>query len=59
MTLKELREHRQYPEQTKSDASRAVYERDYSRLIHSPTFRRCKENHRYSVPAPAIITGRA
>lgn len=40
MTLKELREHRQYPEQTKSDASRAVYERDYSRLIHSPTFRR-------------------
>lgn len=40
MTLKELREHRQYPEQTKSDASRAAYERDYSRLIHSPTFRR-------------------
>ncbi|WP_199794814.1 deoxyguanosinetriphosphate triphosphohydrolase family protein [Paenibacillus faecalis] len=38
--LKELREHRQYPEQTKVDASRAVYERDYSRLIHSPTFRR-------------------
>lgn len=40
MRLRELREHRQYPEQTKSDASRAVYERDYSRLIHSPTFRR-------------------
>ncbi|MHA0856480.1 deoxyguanosinetriphosphate triphosphohydrolase family protein [Paenibacillus sp. CMAA1364] len=40
MTLKEKREHRQYPEQTKLDASRATYERDYSRLIHSPTFRR-------------------
>jgi len=40
MTLKEKREHRQYPEQTKVDASRATYERDYSRLIHSPTFRR-------------------
>ncbi|MGF7046274.1 dGTPase [Paenibacillus sp. DS2015] len=40
MTLKEKREHRQHPEQTKLDASRATYERDYSRLIHSPTFRR-------------------
>ncbi|HEY2493089.1 MAG TPA: dNTP triphosphohydrolase [Paenibacillus sp.] len=40
MTLKEKREHRQHPELTKIDASRATYERDYSRLIHSPTFRR-------------------
>ncbi|MCM2995943.1 deoxyguanosinetriphosphate triphosphohydrolase family protein [Paenibacillus cellulositrophicus] len=40
MNIKEKREHRQYPEQVKSDASRAPYERDYSRLIHSPTFRR-------------------
>lgn len=40
MTLKNQREHRQFPEQTRSDASRAAYERDYSRLIHSPTFRR-------------------
>lgn len=38
--LKELREHRQYPEKIKEDAGRAAYERDYSRLIHSPTFRR-------------------
>ncbi|MFI2857912.1 deoxyguanosinetriphosphate triphosphohydrolase family protein [Paenibacillus sp. JSM ZJ436] len=38
--LKSLREHRQYPEQTKQDVTRAAYERDYSRLIHSPTFRR-------------------
>ncbi|MEC0239259.1 dNTP triphosphohydrolase [Paenibacillus dokdonensis] len=40
MNIKEKREHRQYPEQTRLDASRATYERDYSRLIHSPTFRR-------------------
>lgn len=40
LKLKELREHRQYPEKTKQDATRAAYERDYSRLIHSPTFRR-------------------
>lgn len=40
MTLIEQREHRQYPEVTKLETSRAAYERDYSRLIHSPTFRR-------------------
>ncbi|MFD2875374.1 deoxyguanosinetriphosphate triphosphohydrolase family protein [Paenibacillus rhizoplanae] len=40
MTLIEQREHRQYPEITKLETSRAAYERDYSRLIHSPTFRR-------------------
>ncbi|AHV95913.1 deoxyguanosinetriphosphate triphosphohydrolase family protein [Paenibacillus sabinae] len=40
MTLIEQREHRQYPEITRQETSRAVYERDYSRLIHSPTFRR-------------------
>ncbi|MFD1885932.1 deoxyguanosinetriphosphate triphosphohydrolase family protein [Paenibacillus wenxiniae] len=37
--LKTLREHRQYAED-KHEASREAYERDYSRLIHSPTFRR-------------------
>lgn len=40
MTLNEQREHRQYPEITRLETSRAAYERDYSRLIHSPTFRR-------------------
>ncbi|MFB5674286.1 deoxyguanosinetriphosphate triphosphohydrolase family protein [Paenibacillus terreus] len=40
MTWNAKREHRQHPEQIRSDASRAAYERDYSRLIHSPTFRR-------------------
>lgn len=40
MTWQDKREHRQFAEQTRSDASRAAYERDYSRLIHSPTFRR-------------------
>lgn len=40
MTLIEKREHRQYPEITRLETSRAAYERDYSRLIHSPTFRR-------------------
>lgn len=40
MQWNDLREHRQYPELTKLDGSRAAYERDYSRLIHSPTFRR-------------------
>lgn len=40
MTLIEKREHRQYPEITRQETSRAAYERDYSRLIHSPTFRR-------------------
>lgn len=38
--MDKLREHRQYAELNKSDGSRATYERDYSRLIHSPTFRR-------------------
>ncbi|MFD1991539.1 deoxyguanosinetriphosphate triphosphohydrolase family protein [Paenibacillus nicotianae] len=37
--LKSMREHRQYAED-KHEASREAYERDYSRLIHSPTFRR-------------------
>lgn len=37
--LKHMREHRQYAED-KQEASREAYERDYSRLIHSPTFRR-------------------
>ncbi|ANF95990.1 deoxyguanosinetriphosphate triphosphohydrolase family protein [Paenibacillus bovis] len=37
--LKSMREHRQY-EEDKHEASREAYERDYSRLIHSPTFRR-------------------
>lgn len=40
MTLTDKREHRQYPEAARLETSRAVYERDYSRLIHSPTFRR-------------------
>ncbi len=40
MQWNDLREHRQYPELTKLDGARAAYERDYSRLIHSPTFRR-------------------
>lgn len=40
MQWHDLREHRQYPELTKLEGSRAAYERDYSRLIHSPTFRR-------------------
>ncbi|WP_154982714.1 deoxyguanosinetriphosphate triphosphohydrolase family protein [Paenibacillus polysaccharolyticus] len=40
MQWHDLREHRQYPELTKLVGSRAAYERDYSRLIHSPTFRR-------------------
>ncbi|MBY9081285.1 dNTP triphosphohydrolase [Paenibacillus sp. HN-1] len=40
MNLIDLREHRQYPEITRQETSRAAYERDYSRLIHSPTFRR-------------------
>ncbi|MNW31214.1 Deoxyguanosinetriphosphate triphosphohydrolase [compost metagenome] len=40
MTWKSKREHRQHPEDLRVDASRAAYERDYSRLIHSPTFRR-------------------
>lgn len=38
--MEKLREHRQYAELNKSEGSRATYERDYSRLIHSPTFRR-------------------
>ncbi|AWB43805.1 dGTP triphosphohydrolase [Paenibacillus sp. CAA11] len=38
--LQALREHRQYPEETSQENTRAAYERDYSRLIHSPTFRR-------------------
>ncbi|KAA9004795.1 dNTP triphosphohydrolase [Paenibacillus spiritus] len=40
MTRFQEREHRQYPEAARLETSRAVYERDYSRLIHSPTFRR-------------------
>ncbi|GIP44102.1 deoxyguanosinetriphosphate triphosphohydrolase-like protein 2 [Paenibacillus sp. J45TS6] len=38
--MDKLREHRQYAEIDKLEGSRATYERDYSRLIHSPTFRR-------------------
>ncbi|KWX74899.1 dGTP triphosphohydrolase, partial [Paenibacillus riograndensis] len=44
MTLIEKREHRQYPEITRLETSRAAYERDYPRLIHSPTFRRLQGN---------------
>ncbi|OWA34372.1 dGTP triphosphohydrolase [Saccharibacillus sp. O16] len=39
MSLTDKREHRQYAED-KHEASRSAFERDYSRLIHSPTFRR-------------------
>lgn len=42
MDVNGLRQHRQYPDQTGHGHgnARAAYERDYSRLIHSPTFRR-------------------
>ncbi|WMT41678.1 dNTP triphosphohydrolase [Paenibacillus sp. D2_2] len=40
MNIQELREHRQYPDNIGQEKSRATFERDYSRLIHSPTFRR-------------------
>lgn len=40
MNIQQMREHRQYPDQTGHETTRAAYERDYSRLIHSPTFRR-------------------
>ncbi|MCM3703108.1 deoxyguanosinetriphosphate triphosphohydrolase family protein [Paenibacillus macerans] len=40
MNIQELREHRQYPDNIGQETSRATFERDYSRLIHSPTFRR-------------------
>ncbi|KHF35880.1 Deoxyguanosinetriphosphate triphosphohydrolase-like protein [Paenibacillus sp. P1XP2] len=59
MNIKDQREHRQYPEQTKADASRATYERDYSRLIHSPTFRRLQGKSQVFGAGTAIITGRA
>lgn len=40
MNIQEMREHRQYPDNIGQEKSRATFERDYSRLIHSPTFRR-------------------
>ncbi|GGA37056.1 deoxyguanosinetriphosphate triphosphohydrolase family protein [Paenibacillus physcomitrellae] len=40
MNIQELRQHRQYPDNIGQEHSRATFERDYSRLIHSPTFRR-------------------
>lgn len=40
MNIQELREHRQYPDNIGHETNRATFERDYSRLIHSPTFRR-------------------
>lgn len=40
MNIHELREHRQYPDNIGHENNRATFERDYSRLIHSPTFRR-------------------
>lgn len=40
MNIQELREHRQYPDNIGHENNRATFERDYSRLIHSPTFRR-------------------
>ncbi|MEF2967855.1 dNTP triphosphohydrolase [Paenibacillus sp. M1] len=40
MNIQELREHRQYPDNIGQETNRATFERDYSRLIHSPTFRR-------------------
>lgn len=40
MNISALRQHRQYPDNIGQETARATYERDYSRLIHSPTFRR-------------------
>ncbi|MFD1174724.1 deoxyguanosinetriphosphate triphosphohydrolase family protein [Paenibacillus puldeungensis] len=40
MDIEQLREHRQYPDNIGHETNRATFERDYSRLIHSPTFRR-------------------
>lgn len=40
MDIQQLREHRQYPDNIGHETNRATFERDYSRLIHSPTFRR-------------------
>ncbi|CAM2976776.1 dGTP triphosphohydrolase [Paenibacillus sediminis] len=40
MKMSEPRERRQYNEKTRERSPRTAYERDYSRLIHSPTFRR-------------------
>lgn len=40
MNIRELRQHRQFQDSTGPETNRATYERDYSRLIHSPTFRR-------------------
>jgi len=40
MNIRELRQHRQHPDNIGHETSRAPFERDYSRLIHSPTFRR-------------------
>ncbi|MBP2000585.1 dGTPase [Paenibacillus shirakamiensis] len=40
MNLSERRQHRQHPDSVGHEPTRAAYERDYSRLIHSPTFRR-------------------
>lgn len=40
MNISALRQHRQHPDNIGQETARATYERDYSRLIHSPTFRR-------------------
>lgn len=40
MDIQQLRQHRQYPDNIGQETTRATFERDYSRLIHSPTFRR-------------------
>ncbi|RCX15385.1 dGTPase [Fontibacillus phaseoli] len=40
MNIQEFRQHRQYRDNIGQETNRATFERDYSRLIHSPTFRR-------------------
>lgn len=40
MNLQTLRHHRQHPDNIGQETARSTYDRDYSRLIHSPTFRR-------------------
>jgi dGTPase len=40
MDIKQMRQHRQFPDNIGHETARATFERDYSRLIHSPTFRR-------------------
>lgn len=40
MDISKMRQHRQFPDNIGFETTRATFERDYSRLIHSPTFRR-------------------